>query len=173
MILHVFSSPASIESPVAVGAVGRLDSPLASAEIEGAEGEVVCIDTPTEPQSDLISLLQQVTPLPIDYATDKRERSLLAFREMFISVEPESLHDDVSQHVHDLLLKYQKEDKDWRASTKSTEAKAELSCEKYEKSTPIHGDTTFYQFVSRIKKNPGQILRSLFLYFIQNQQANT
>lgn len=46
--------------------MGRLHSPSASAEIEGNEGEVISIDTPTIPQHDLTALLQEVTPLPQD-----------------------------------------------------------------------------------------------------------
>lgn len=31
--------------------------------------------------------------------------------------------------------------------------------EKYEKSIPAHGDKMFYQFVTKIQANPGQIMR--------------
>lgn len=31
--------------------------------------------------------------------------------------------------------------------------------EKYEKSLPAHGDKMFYQFVTKIQANPGQVLR--------------
>lgn len=31
--------------------------------------------------------------------------------------------------------------------------------EKYEKSIPVHGDLMFYNYLERIQKNPGQILR--------------
>lgn len=35
----------------------------------------------------------------------------------------------------------------------------EGDAEKYEKTVPAHGDKMFHHFISRIQKNPGQILR--------------
>lgn len=154
-------SPASIESPVGVGAVGRLDSPQASAEIDGEESEVVCIDTPIQPQCDLISLLQEVTPFPIQVESNTDTK--LSFVEIFLSVEEEedcSL--DVPQHVRDLLLEYQYRNPDLssKAGADIDEGKTiETDSEKYEKGTPMHGDEMFHNFISQIHKNPGQLLR--------------
>ncbi|XP_058789120.1 programmed cell death protein 2-like [Phymastichus coffea] len=156
------NSPTSVESPVGVGAVGRLDSPHASAEIEGEESEVVCIDTPTQPHCDLISLLQEVTPPPIQ-ETESKGKSSLNFMEIFISVDEEYSVSDVPQHVRDLFVEYQRSNPDATAEHSdgiSDECKAyDGGVEKYEKSIPKHGDEMFHNFVSRIQKNPGQILR--------------
>ncbi|XP_053979457.1 programmed cell death protein 2-like [Hylaeus anthracinus] len=163
-VLHVddpnANSPASVESPVGIGAVGRLDSPQASAEIDGEESEVVCIDTPTQPQCDLISLLHDVTPFPIQLESNTETK--FSFVEIFLSVEEEDRGTDVPQHVCDLLLEYQYRNPD--LSTKSVadldESKTtETATEKYEKSIPMHGDEMFHNFVSQIQKNPGQLLR--------------
>lgn len=38
--------------------------PMATATIEGDEGEVVCIDSPTTPHINLIAVLEETAPLP-------------------------------------------------------------------------------------------------------------
>lgn len=138
--------------------MGRLDSPQASAEIDGDENEVVCIDTPTRPQCDLISLLQEVTPLPLQITNAETNYS---FVEIFLAVDEEDCISDVSQHVRDLLVEYQHSNPD--ASTKYTESgnskTIETDVEKYEKGIPKHGDEMFHNFVCRIQRNPGQLLR--------------
>lgn len=153
----MFFSPASVESPVGGGAVGKVDSLHATAEIEGEESEVVCIDTPTQPQCDLISLLQEVTPLPIHH-TDSR--SSLSFTEIFISMIEEYSQSEVPQHVRDLFLQYQQNDPDSLLPESSDDTKTtENGAEKYEKSVPKHGDEMFHELIMRIQQNPGQILR--------------
>ncbi|XP_043286856.1 programmed cell death protein 2-like [Venturia canescens] len=147
------------------GAVGRLDTAHASAEIEGEESEVVCIDTPTQPQCDLMDLLREVTPLPLQHSEPKI-RVNLSFAEIFMSVEEEDLGNrDVSQHVRDLFLEYQSSNPDVPVCSETNfdhdvrEADVDASHEKYEKSVPVHGDEMFHYFLSRIQKNPGQIVR--------------
>ncbi|XP_011499463.1 PREDICTED: programmed cell death protein 2-like [Ceratosolen solmsi marchali] len=156
------NSPTSVDSPVGVGAVGRLDSPHASAEIEGEESEVVCIDTPTQPHCDLINLLQEVTPPPAQH-TELKGRSSLSFSEIFIYVEEECTGNDVPQHVRNLFLEYQQSHLDVVPSQPgegSGDSKGyDTGIEKYEKGIPKHGDEMFHNFISRIQKNPGQILR--------------
>lgn len=155
-------SPASVESPVGGGAVGKVDSLHATAEIEGEESEVVCIDTPTQPQCDLISLLHEVTPLPVHHADS---RSSLNFTEIFISMIEEYSHTEVPQHVRDLFLEYQQNDPDSllsessSADLKTTTTTETTGVEKYEKSIPKHGDEMFHELITRIQENPGQILR--------------
>lgn len=152
-------SPASVDSPVSGGAVGRLDSPQASAEIDGDESEVVCIDTPTRPQCDLVSLLHEVTPLPLQITNAETKCS---FVEIFLSVDEEDYNVDVSQHVRDLLVEYQHSNPD--ASIKfmpdsGNPKTIETDVEKYEKGIPRHGDEMFHNFLCRIQRNPGQVLR--------------
>lgn len=154
------NSPASIESPVGIGAVGRLDLPQASAEIDGEESEVVCIDTPIQPQCDLVTLLHEVTPFPIQMESNKETN--FSFVETFLSVEEEDFNGDVSPHVRDLLVEYQYKNPDLttKPAADSDEGKTtEMESEKYEKSIPMHGDEMFHNFVSQIQKNPGQLLR--------------
>lgn len=152
------------------GAVGRLDSPLASAEIEGEESEVVCIDTPTQPQCDLMDLLHEVTPLPLQH-TESKSHVNVSFAEVFMSVEEEDLTVDVSQHVRDLFLEYQlcNPEVPMSSDPASDDLKGiETSPEKYEKTVPMHGDEMFHNFLSRIQKNPGQLLRySKQLQYVQ------
>ncbi|XP_015522631.2 programmed cell death protein 2-like [Neodiprion pinetum] len=157
------NSPTGIESPTigGGGAVGRLDSPHASAEIEGEENEVICIDTPTKPQHDLISLLHEVTPLPVQHVESKDE-VCLTFSEIFVFVEEEDYNSHVPQHVRDLLLEYQQSNPDSipNSPVESGAGKAtDTALEKYEKGIPIHGDEMFHDFMSRLQMNPGQILR--------------
>ena len=158
-----------MESPVGGGAVGRVDSLHATAEIEGEESEVVCIDTPTQPQCDLISLLHEVTPLPLQHADSG---SSLTFTEIFISIFEEYSHAEVYQHECDLISEYQRNNTDSIVAQESSgdakmlkeEEEEEEDDDKYEKSIPKHGDKMFYELVMRMQKNPGQILRLRFFY---------
>lgn len=154
-----YFSPTSVDSPLSGGAVGRLDSPQASAEIDGDESEVVCIDTPTRPQCDLLSLLHEVTPLPLQITNAETEYT---FVEIFLSVDEEECSADVSQHVRELFVEYQHSNAD--VSTKFTAESGNVKTidtdvEKYEKGVPRHGDEMFHNFVCRIQRNHGQLLR--------------
>lgn len=155
------NSPTSVESPVGGGAVGRLDSPQACAEIEGEESEVVCIDTPTQPQCNLVDLLHDVTPHPLHHS-DIKTHVNLTFAEAFINVDEEDLTTDISQHERDLFLEYQLCNPDIQkdvASVPNETKGMDTNTEKYEKSAPKHGDEMFHNFISRVKRNPGQLLR--------------
>lgn len=123
------------------GAIGLV--PMATATIEGDESEVVCIDSPTTPRINLIAVLEETAPLP--QVTVAR----LEFAPYFVSVTEEELYfaPPPSPTETELALhKFQYDD----------EGTGE---EKYEKSLPAHGDKMFYQFVTKIQANPGQILR--------------
>ena len=153
--------------------MGRLDSPHASAEIEAEESEVVCIDTPTKPRCDLLSLLQEVTPPPCQH--DIPRAASLLFNEIFISVDEEYVTSggnafvELNQHVRDLFLEYKRTDPDDKAdgnmqSDEDVCKGFDGSAEKYEKSLPKHGDEMFHIFITRIQTNPGQILRFVFIF---------
>ncbi|XP_047113634.1 programmed cell death protein 2-like [Schistocerca piceifrons] len=158
------------------GAVGCLISPAATAEIEGDEGEVVSIDTPTAPQHDLIALLQETAPLPAvlrnsSEASGQRMPSScsLEFAPYFISVDEENLGGSpsitpLSEHVRELLQEYQQNSEEGSFSPEQEKMVSmgqgdQLTQEKYEKSIPAHGDKMFHQFLLRIQRNPGQIIR--------------
>lgn len=152
-------SPTSVDSPISGGAVGRLDSPQASAEIDGDESEVVCIDTPTRPQCDLLSLLHEITPLPLQITNTETKYS---FVEIFLSADEEDYSVDVPQRVRELLVEYQYSNADVPTKFTAEPGKAksiETDVEKYEKSIPRHGDEMFHNFVCRIQRSPGQLLR--------------
>ncbi|KAJ8933395.1 hypothetical protein NQ314_014035 [Rhamnusium bicolor] len=154
------------------GAVGRLHSPAATAEIEGNEGEVISIDTPTFPQHDIAALLQEVTPLPQDVCqniqSDSRRSSLLQFTPYFMSVWDEIGHSNTSvisdRHVKELLQEYQQKNEE-NTNLSSPEGggaagpDVDAGFEKYEKSNPAHGDKMFHHFLSKIQANSGQVLR--------------
>ncbi|KAH0951038.1 hypothetical protein HN011_010586 [Eciton burchellii] len=154
------NSPISVDSPVSGGAMGLLDSPLASAEIDGDESEVVCIDTPTRSQCDLVSLLHEMTPLPLQVTSAETNYS---FVEIFLSVDEENCGTDVSQHVRDLLVEYQRNNSAEASSKFTPECgnvkTIETDLEKYEKGIPKHGDEMFHNFICKIQRNPGQLLR--------------
>lgn len=157
------------------GAVGRLHSPSATAEIEGEESEVVSIDTPTAPQCNLIALLQEVAPLPasLNSSSDghlSRPCDVPEFSEYFICVGEEDILGNsptitpLSEHVRELLQEYQQNNDDISLSPQQEKGAAigqgdHLTPEKYEKTLPPHGDKMFHQFLMRIQRNPGQILR--------------
>lgn len=146
------------------GAVGRLHSPRATAEIEGDEGEIISIDTPTFPQVDLAALLQEVTPLPQDIChntSNLKTFSTLQFVPCFMSVweESESTTSTSDRHVKELLLEYQQKNDALSAGEVAPNDCGPSVDENYEKSTPAHGDKMFHYFLTKIQKNPGQILR--------------
>ncbi|XP_069692515.1 programmed cell death protein 2-like [Periplaneta americana] len=172
------------------GAVGRLHSPAATAEIEGDESEVVSIDTPTAPQHDLTALLQEVAPLPMELHSVDSNRQHYSFptgppqfAASFVSVGEEDLPSSpsvtpVSEHVRELLQEYQQNSDDATNPQQEKNQGEQLTQEKYEKSIPAHGDRMFHHFVSRIQHHPGQILRycresivPLLLYPLQDFPA--
>lgn len=150
-----------------VGAVARLTSPVASAEIEGNEGEVICIDTPLYPQRDIIALMQEVTPVPQElFQLVSRGQSSVQFTPYFMSVWEETCEkyptNITDSHVKELLQDYQQkniETSEFAITDNDEESKHMTNFEKYEKSNPAHGDKMFHRFLSKIQMNPGQILR--------------
>lgn len=89
--------------------MGLLNSPSASAEIEGEESEMVCVDAPVAPERDLIAMLKQTKAIPHDIHN-------LLLKTYFIFVEEEkittveansALNND---HIRDLLQKYHGEE---------------------------------------------------------------
>lgn len=94
---------------MAGGAVGLLNSPSASAEIEGEESEMVCVDAPLAPERDLIAMLKQTRAIPNDL-------NHLVLKSYFIAVEEEknySIETNTAlgnDHIRDLLQKYQSEE---------------------------------------------------------------
>ncbi|KAG4067032.1 hypothetical protein HA402_000023 [Bradysia odoriphaga] len=140
------------------GAIGRIHSPNASAEIEGEESELVSIDTPLAPQRDLIALLKQTTAVPID-------QSKIALRSFFVAVDEERFQSSNSHadHVRELMDRYQGQDEKLKTSPSSpvnvASGGGDESEEKYEKGIPKHGDLMFHNFLVTIQENAGQIIR--------------
>lgn len=120
-----------------------------------------------------MGLLQEVSPLPVQHTESARGRaSPLAFAEVFVSVDEEwQGGHEVAQHVRDLFLEYQRANPPIEQQQAEAEDEQQSSggAEKYEKSQPRHGDEMFHNFISRIQKNPGQILRwdLRFLSFLE------
>lgn len=131
-----------------------MHSPSATAEIEGPEGEMISIDSPAITPNNIPALLQEVTPLPTEL--NQKIPSTYQFISYFISVleetDPSSV--EIDSHVTELLQEYQQKNEDIvMGENKPGEH------EKYEKSSPAHGDKMFHHFLSKIQANPGQILR--------------
>lgn len=135
--------------------------------IPGEDSEVITIDTPILPQSDLIELLKQSQTLSKNIGN-------IILKGFFIAVDEEKYNaPSVSEHVRDLLQEYQMKDDNIRPSPDSPGNIAGGACggvgvgfpdsnleqEKYEKGTPIHGDAMFHRFLTKINENPGQIIR--------------
>lgn len=141
------------------GAVGKQTSPTATAEIEGDEGEVVSIDTPTAPQRDLIALLQETAPVPYYLRSGERnQNNSIAFVSYFMSVGEETNSSYHSDHVRDLIQEYQQNHGDILHLNISQNGEG-CDSEKYERALPAHGDKMFHSFLTKIQSNPGQILR--------------
>uniref|UniRef100_A0A146M603 Programmed cell death protein 2-like n=1 Tax=Lygus hesperus TaxID=30085 RepID=A0A146M603_LYGHE len=136
------------------GAIGSVA--MATATIDGDEGEVVCIDTPTSPQVNLIAMLEEAAPIPQVPITS------LYFTPIFMSVGEEermraALSPTNEQHIRELMDQVQISADD--AMPGASSSISPVGDEHYEKTLPAHGDKLFHQFVSRISANPGQMLR--------------
>lgn len=89
--------------------MGLLNSPSASAEIEGEESEMVCVDAPIAPERDLIAMLKQTRAIPNDL-------NHLQLKSFFISVDEErKMSTDsngaiINDHIRELLHKYHGEE---------------------------------------------------------------
>lgn len=88
--------------------MGLLNSPSASAEIEGEESEMVCVDDPpSAPERDLIAMLKQTRAIPNDL-NHLQLKSFFIFvdeeRKMSIDANTNALLND---HIRELLHKYQ------------------------------------------------------------------
>ncbi|XP_044756060.1 programmed cell death protein 2-like [Coccinella septempunctata] len=145
------------------GAVGRQNSPGASAEIEGDEGEIITIDSPVMPQKDIRALLHETSPLPSEICSGSsniRRCPSLYFSSFFMSVWEESNNSLKSNDVHvkELWQEYQQKE-DINAMNIEPNDGGGGGHENYEKSVPAHGDKIVHYFLSRLQKNPGQILR--------------
>lgn len=92
------------------GAAALINSPSASAEIEGEESEMVLVDTPTAPEYDLIAMLKKSRAIPTD-------ANALVLQSYFISVFEEqeqaiaAINTPFDEHVRDLMQKYQSDEK--------------------------------------------------------------
>lgn len=143
------------------GAVGKQTLPVATAEIEKEENEVVSIDTPTTPQKDLLALLQETAPVPYYMrAGERNQNNSVSFVSFFISVGEEVSANYNSEHVRELIQEYQRNHGDivHQGINQGREGSGATS-EEYEKAIPAHGDKMFHHFLSRIQNNPGQLLR--------------
>lgn len=91
------------------GAMGLLNSPNASAEIEGEESEMVCVDAPMAPERDLIAMLKQTRAIPNDINN-------MLLKSYYVSVDEErrvSIDSNsalINDHIRELLHKYQGEE---------------------------------------------------------------
>ena len=169
------------------GAVGRIHSPNAYAEIEGEESELVTIDTPMFPQRDLIALLKQTQAVPVESS------KIICIKSFFINVDEERISPSqsthsINEHVRELMQEYQGRDESkyslivvnhcTRTSLLKiniTEVKTTPTSpgnisqgdagavadgeEKYEKGVPMHGDVMFHNFLTTVLDHPGQLLR--------------
>lgn len=89
--------------------MGLLNSPSASAEIEGEESEMVCVDAPLAPERDLIAMLKQTQAIPNDLNN-------LLLKSYFIAVEEEKKQSSdmnnalINDHIRELLHRYHDEE---------------------------------------------------------------
>lgn len=90
--------------------MGLLNSPSASAEIEGEESEMVCVDAPVAPERDLIAMLKQTKAIPQDiHNIILKGYFITVDEEKRVSIESNSalINND---HIRDLMQKYHGEE---------------------------------------------------------------
>ncbi|CAB3235578.1 unnamed protein product [Arctia plantaginis] len=159
--LQVFDAHNANMSPIQ-GAVGAIGAPTAAAELEGGdEPGLVTVDTPTAPTNDVQALLHQTAELPHDL----RSRLMLGplqFVPKYMYVEEEwNKSSSADDKVTELLNKYTRENEieACGGDRVGVAVGAAGDDEPYEEATPLHGDKLFHAFLTRLRKNPGQILR--------------
>ncbi|XP_017494566.1 PREDICTED: programmed cell death protein 2-like [Rhagoletis zephyria] len=146
------------------------------AEIEGAETDVVLVESPLKPERDLIALLKHTaTPAALGPLAKTSDVTIKPF---FIAVDLEQRHKLIefenyggalsADHIRDLYQEYKRQDEAANSPNglgacggASGEGLGAAGDEKevYEKTLPAHGDIIFHRFVSTIQQNPGQIIR--------------
>ncbi|CAH2981775.1 unnamed protein product [Chilo suppressalis] len=157
--LQVFDAHNANMSPVQ-GAIGAITAPVAAAELEGGdEPGLVTVDTPSAPTKDLQALLHQTAELPPDI----RSRLMcgpLQFLPKYVYVEEEwdKSHNNESK-ITELLNKYNEQNEMDMVVGAERAAGGGGDDEQYEESAPLHGDRLFHAFLTRLRNNPGQILR--------------
>ncbi|KAL0832066.1 hypothetical protein ABMA28_001556 [Loxostege sticticalis] len=159
--LQVFDAHNANMSPVQ-GAIGAISAPVAAAELEGGdEPGLVTVDTPSAPTNDMETLLHQTAELP----PDLRSRLMcgpLQFVPKYIYVEEEWTKPPSNEDkVTELLNRYNRENEmeACAGGDRVGGAAGGADDEQYEEAAPLHGDRLFHAFVTRLRDNPGQILR--------------
>lgn len=142
------------------------------AEIEGPNETdgVVIVETPQKPERDLIALLKH-TPNSASWGSLAKLTDF-TLKSYFMSVDVEQKCDNdcydqyegslSADHIRELYQEYKKQDEAALSPSSAASAGAVGGVEdqeSYERALPAHGDLIFYEFVSTIQQNPGQILR--------------
>lgn len=137
----------------AVGIVGREGEGLeASAVIEGPEGDMIAVDTPEQPTTDIPALFKEAAQ--VDANAD------VTFFPFYLVSEVEPPEDlAFSEHERELLVHYtHNTGHDFREEelVSSGEGKGDGV---YEKDVAIHGDVFLHKFKKRISRSPQQVMR--------------
>lgn len=110
--------------------------------------------------------MQEVTPVPQElFQLVSRGQSVVQFTPYFMSVWEETSEkyptNITDSHVKELLQDYQQKNIETSGIVNDNDEEPQQmkNFEKYEKSSPAHGDKMFHRFLSKIQMNPGQILR--------------
>ncbi|KAK3867715.1 hypothetical protein Pcinc_026845 [Petrolisthes cinctipes] len=138
----------------AVGMVGGCEGEgvEASAVIEGPEGDMIAVDTPEQPTTDIPALFQAAAE--IDANAD------VTFVPFFLVSEVEPNEDTAfSEHERELLLSYtHTTGHDLRQEDMAVGGDGQGDGV-YEKDIAIHGDVLLHKFKKRISRSPQQVLR--------------
>ncbi|XP_042239043.1 programmed cell death protein 2-like [Homarus americanus] len=153
--LNIIEDDANANEAVcgAVGIVGcEGEGVEATAVIEGPEGDMIAVDTPEQPTTDIPALFQEAAQ--IDANAD------VTFSPFFMVSDVEPPEDVAfSEHERELLLRYtHTTGHDFREEEIAAGADGKGDGV-YEKDIAIHGDVLLHKFKKRISRSPQQILR--------------
>ncbi|XP_066961607.1 programmed cell death protein 2-like [Macrobrachium rosenbergii] len=152
--LNIIEDDANANEAVcgAVGIVGcGVEGVEASAVIEGPEGDMIAVDTPEQPTTDIPALFQEAAQ--IDANAD------VTFIPYFVVSDVEPPEDiSFSEHERELLLRYtHATGHDFREEEGAVgDGKGDGV---YEKDVAYHGDVLLHKFKKRLSRSPQQILR--------------
>ncbi|KAK8374386.1 hypothetical protein O3P69_011750 [Scylla paramamosain] len=137
----------------AVGIVGCEGEGMeATAVIEGPEGDMIAVDTPEQPTTDIPALFKEATQ--IDANAD------VSFIPFYLVSEAEPAEDlAFSEHERELLVHYtHNTGHDFREEEIASggEGKGDGV---YEKDVATHGDVFLHKFKKRISRSPQQVMR--------------
>ncbi|CAL4085763.1 unnamed protein product, partial [Meganyctiphanes norvegica] len=154
--LNLIKDDPNANEALVCGAVGMViggsDGAEASALIEGPEGDMIAIDTPEQPTTDIPALFQEAAVIDANVDVTFIPYYLVS------DVEPGE-EKGFSEHERDLLTRYTHDTGHQLREEDEACGDGKGGDGVYEKDVAHHGDVLLHKFKKRISRSPQQVLR--------------